>query len=315
MAAVARKRKGQPVHGWLVLDKPEGVTSTQALAKVRWLLNAEKGGHGGTLDPLASGVLPIALGEATKTVSYAMDGRKTYLFTVRWGERTTTDDREGPVVERSGVRPDAAAIRAALPDFLGEIDQVPPQFSAIKVDGERAYDMARGGETVELAARRVRIDRFELAGEPDADSATFEVDCGKGTYIRSLARDLARKLGTVGHVTLLRRLRVGGFTLERSISLDDLAAMEQGAAVERLLLPIETALDDIPALALTEAEAHRLKHGQTVALLTRQDQERLAALQASAGADGAVIALFAGKPVALARVEGAEVRPVRVLNL
>ncbi|WP_207455825.1 tRNA pseudouridine(55) synthase TruB [Azospirillum sp. SYSU D00513] len=312
---MARKRKGQPVHGWLVLDKPEGVTSTQALAKVRWLLNAEKGGHGGTLDPLASGVLPIALGEATKTVSYAMDGRKTYLFTVRWGERTTTDDREGPVVERSGVRPDAAAIRAALPDFLGEIDQVPPQFSAIKVDGERAYDMARGGETVELAARRVRIDRFELAGEPDADSATFEVDCGKGTYIRSLARDLARKLGTVGHVTLLRRLRVGGFTLERSISLDDLAAMEQGAAVERLLLPIETALDDIPALALTEAEAHRLKHGQTVALLTRQDQERLAALQASAGADGAVIALFAGKPVALARVEGAEVRPVRVLNL
>jgi tRNA pseudouridine55 synthase len=312
---VARKRKGQPIHGWLVLDKPEGITSTQALSKVRWLLNAEKGGHGGTLDPLASGVLPIALGEATKTVSYAMDGSKTYRFAVRWGEQTTTDDREGPVIARSDLRPDAAAIRAALPAFLGDIDQVPPQFSAIKIDGERAYDLARGGEEVELASRRVRIDRFELVEQPDADSAVFEVDCGKGTYIRSLARDLALHLGTVAHVTLLRRLKVGAFTLERSISLDDLAAMEQGAAVERLLLPIETALDGIPALALTEAEAHRLRHGQTVALLTRQDRERLSALHGSVGEDGAVIALFAGKPVALVRVEGAEVRPVRVLNL
>ena len=312
---MARKRKGQPIHGWLVLDKPEGMTSTQALGKVRRILNAEKAGHGGTLDPIATGVLPIAFGEATKTVSYAMDGAKTYRFTVRWGERTTTDDREGQVIDRSDVRPDAEAIRNALVPFLGEIWQVPPQFCALKVDGERAYDIAREGDAVDLAARLVRIDRFELVSMPDADHAEFEVDCGKGTYVRSLARDIAESLGTVGHVVTLRRLRVGRFTLEKAISLDELAAMEHGAAVERLLLPIETALDDIPALALTEAEAHRLKHGQAVALLTRQDLERLKAIRGSAGGDGTVIALFSGKPVALARVEGAEVRPVRVLNL
>jgi tRNA pseudouridine55 synthase len=311
---VARKRKGQPIHGWLVLDKPEGITSTQALGKVRRLLNAEKAGHGGTLDPLATGILPIALGEATKTVSYAMDGAKTYRFTVRWGERRATDDREGPVIDTSPVRPTRAAIEAALPAFTGAIRQVPPQFSAIKVDGERAYDIARQGDAVDLEPRTVRIDRFALVEMPDDDHAVFEVDCGKGTYVRSLARDLAEHLGTVGHVADLRRTRVGRFTLDAAISLDELAAMEQGAAVERLLLPIETALDDIPALALTEAEAHRLRHGQPVALLTRQDLERLQALRGSVGEDGAVLALFAGRPVALARVEGAEVRPVRVLN-
>ncbi len=312
---VARKRKGVPLHGWLVLDKPEGMTSTQALSKVRRLLNAEKAGHGGTLDPIATGVLPIALGEGTKTVSYVMDGAKTYRFTVRWGECTATDDREGQIIAHSDVRPDADAIRNALPAFLGEIEQVPPQFCALKVNGERAYDIAREGDAVDLAARRVRIDRFELVSTPDADHAEFEVDCGKGTYVRSLARDIAEMLGTVGHVVTLRRLRVGQFTLENSISLDELATIEQGEAVERLLLPIETALDDIPALALTEAEAHRLRHGQAVALLTRQDLERLKAIKGSVRGDGAVVALFAGKPVALVRVEGAEVRPVRVLNL
>ncbi|WP_448192084.1 tRNA pseudouridine(55) synthase TruB [Azospirillum sp. sgz301742] len=312
---MARKRKGEPIHGWLVLDKPEGLTSTQALSKVRRILNAEKAGHGGTLDPLATGILPIALGEATKTVSYAMDGAKTYRFSVRWGERSATDDREGAIIDRSDVRPDADAIRAALPAFLGEIDQVPPQYCALKVDGARAYDIAREGDVVDLAARRVRIDRLELVETPDADHAVFEVDCGKGTYVRSLARDIAERLGTVGHVATLRRLRVGRFTLETAISLDELAAMEHGAAVERLLLPIETALDDIPALALTESEAHRLRHGQAVALLTRQDLERLKAIQGSVGGDGTAVALFAGKPVALVRVEGAEVRPVRVINL
>ncbi|RJF81519.1 tRNA pseudouridine(55) synthase TruB [Azospirillum cavernae] len=312
---MARKRKGEPIHGWIVLDKPEGISSTQALSKVRRLLNAEKAGHGGTLDPLATGILPIALGEATKTVSYAMDGAKTYRFSVRWGERTSTDDREGEVIDRSTLRPTVAAINAALPAFLGEIDQVPPQYCAIKIDGERAYDIAREGDVVDLASRRVRIDRFVLVEIIDDDHALFEVDCGKGTYVRSLARDLAEALGTVGHVALLRRLRVGPFTLDNAISLDELAGLEQGAAVERLLLPIETALDDIPALALTEAEAHRLRHGQTVALLTRQDRERLEALRGAVGGDGVVIALFGGKPVALARVEGAEVRPVRVLNL
>ena len=314
-AAVARKRKGEAIHGWIVLDKPAGMTSTQALSKVRRHLNAEKAGHGGTLDPIATGILPIALGEATKTVSYAMDGEKTYRFTVAWGARTTTDDREGTVVETSAVRPDAEAIRAALPGFLGFVEQIPPQYCALKINGERAYDIAREGEVVDIAPRTVRIDRLELIEMPDADHAVLEVDCGKGTYVRSIARDLAERLGTVGHIRDLRRLRVGSFTLDGAISLDDLTAMEQGAAVERLLLPIETALDDIPALALTDAEAHRLKHGQTVALLTRQDRERLSALRGDVGGDGTVIALFGGKPVALARVEGAEVRPVRVLNL
>ncbi|UEM03545.1 tRNA pseudouridine(55) synthase TruB [Skermanella rosea] len=313
---MARKRKGVPVHGWLVIDKPAGMTSTQVMSRVRRLLNAEKAGHGGTLDPIATGVLPVAFGEATKTVAYAMDGAKTYRFRLRWGEQTTTDDLEGSVIATSPNRPTEDEIEAALEAFQGEISQVPPQFSAIKVDGERAYDLAREGETVELAPRIVRIDGFHLIGLPDADHADFEVECGKGTYMRSLARDLALALGTVGHITRLRRLNVGSFTLENAISLDDLAAMEHGAAVERLLLPIETALDDIPAFALTEAEAHRLRLGQTVALLRRQDRERLEGLDYDPSGDGAVVlAVSGGKPVALARVEGAEIRPVRVLNL
>ncbi|QQP89397.1 tRNA pseudouridine(55) synthase TruB [Skermanella sp. TT6] len=313
---MARKRKGVPVHGWLVIDKPAGMTSTQVMSRVRRLLNAEKAGHGGTLDPIATGVLPVAFGEATKTVAYAMDGAKTYRFRLRWGEQTTTDDLEGSVIATSPNRPTEDEIEAALEAFQGEISQVPPQFSAIKVDGERAYDLAREGETVELAPRIVRIDGFHLIGLPDTDHADFEVECGKGTYMRSLARDLALALGTVGHITRLRRLNVGSFTLEDAISLDDLAAMEHGAAVERLLLPIETALDDIPAFALTEAEAHRLRLGQTVALLRRQDRERLEGLDYDPSGDGAVVlAVSGGKPVALARVEGAEIRPVRVLNL
>lgn len=313
---MARKRKGVPVHGWLVIDKPAGMTSTQVMSRVRRLLKAEKAGHGGTLDPIATGVLPVAFGEATKTVAYAMDGAKTYRFRLRWGEQTTTDDLEGSVIATSPNRPTEDEIEAALEAFQGEISQVPPQFSAIKVDGERAYDLAREGETVELAPRIVRIDGFHLIGLPDADHADFEVECGKGTYMRSLARDLALALGTVGHITRLRRLNVGSFTLENAISLDDLAAMEHGAAVERLLLPIETALDDIPAFALTEAEAHRLRLGQTVALLRRQDRERLEGLDYDPSGDGAVVlAVSGGKPVALARVEGAEIRPVRVLNL
>jgi tRNA pseudouridine55 synthase len=298
-----------------VLDKPLGLSSTQALSRVRRLLNAEKAGHGGTLDPLASGILPIALGEATKTVSYAMDGAKTYRFTLRWGEQRTTDDAEGPVIATSAHRPAEADIRAALAGFVGTITQVPPQFSAIKLGGERAYDIARDGDVADIAPRQVRVDRFELTAMTDADHADFEVDCGKGTYMRSLARDLAEAVGTVGHVAALRRLRVGPFTLAQAISLDELAAMEQGAAVEKHLLAIETALDDIPALALTEAEAHRLRHGQSVALLTRQDRERLEALHAKVGEDGVILALCGTTPVALARVEGAEVRPVRVLNL
>jgi tRNA pseudouridine55 synthase len=313
--SVARKRKGTPIHGWLVLDKPLGLTSTQALAKARRLLNAEKAGHGGTLDPLASGVLPIAFGEATKTVSFAMDGTKVYRFTVAWGEQRTTDDAEGEVIARSAVRPTREAISAALPAFEGFIQQIPPQFSALKVDGERAYDIAREGDVVDLEPRTVRIDRYELTDIPDPDHATFEVTCGKGTYVRALARDLAETLGTVGYVSALRRLSVGQFTLDRAISLDELAAMDDNAALQDLLLPLATALDDIPALALTEAEAHRMRHGQSILLITRQDRARLQGLRDGAGDGETVFASLGETPVALARIDGAEVRPVRVLNV
>lgn len=312
---MARKRKGTPMHGWLVLDKPLGLTSTQALAKARRLLNAEKAGHGGTLDPLASGVLPIAFGEATKTVSFAMDGTKVYRFTVAWGEQRTTDDAEGEVIARSAVRPTRDAVIAKLPAFEGFIQQVPPQFSALKVDGERAYDIAREGDVVDLEPRTVRIDRFELIDIPDADHATFDVTCGKGTYVRALARDLAEALGTAGHVSALRRLSVGRFTLDKAISLDELAAMDDNAALQDLLLPLATALDDIPALALTEAEAHRMRHGQSILLVTRQDRARLKGLGDGAGDGETVFASLGETPVALARIDGAEVRPVRVLNV
>ncbi|MDR3518671.1 MAG: tRNA pseudouridine(55) synthase TruB [Azospirillaceae bacterium] len=313
---MARKRKGNPIHGWLVIDKPAGMTSTQVLARARWLLQAQKAGHGGTLDPLATGVLPIAFGEATKTVAYAMDGRKTYQFTLCWGEQRTTDDTEGTVIATHAHRPDGAAIEAALPRFTGVIDQTPPPFSAIKVDGERAYDLAREGIAVILEPRPVRIDRFVLIGQADADHAEFRVDCGKGTYVRALARDLALALGTVAHITVLRRLRVGRFTLDNAISLDDLTQRVQSAAIDHLLLPIETALDDIPALALSAPEAHRLKLGQSVTLLSRQDRDQLLGLGNGSGdGQGVAIAMCGSTPVALVRVEGAEIRPVRVLNL
>ncbi len=313
---MARRKHGRPIHGWLVVDKPAGPTSTQVLGKVRRLVGAEKAGHGGTLDPIATGVLPIAFGEATKTVSYVMDGTKTYQFTLRWGAETTTDDCVGTETVVSDLRPDDAAIRAVLPTFTGEIEQMPPQFSALKVDGERAYDLARAGETVDLESRLVRIDRLTLLERPDPDHTVFEVVCGKGTYMRSLARDLARALGSAGHVSALRRLAVARFTLERAISLDELAALGQGASLDDYLLPLETALDDIPALALTVVEAQRMRQGQAVALLRRQDLIRLDGLnQAFGDGDPIVLATSEGRPVALARLDGCELRPVRVLNL
>lgn len=308
---MARKRKGNPINGWLAIDKPLGLSSAQVVGKVRHLLNAAKVGHGGTLDPLASGVLPIALGEATKTVSYVMDGSKTYRWRVRWGEATSTDDREGHVTETSEIRPTRAAIEAALGGFMGEIEQVPPAYSAIKVDGERAYDLARAGEAVELKSRIVRIDGFTLVDMPDADHADFETISGKGTYIRSLARDLARALGTVGHVTVLRRTACGPFREENAIPLESLAELGQGPAPWAFMLPVETALDDIPALALTEAEARRLQSGGPVSLqsvASRSPQTRYE--------QGTMCRAMDGKRmVALARIEGGEIRPVRVLNL
>ncbi len=308
---MARKRKGTPIHGWLAIDKPLGLSSAQVVAKVKWILQAAKVGHGGTLDPLATGVLPIALGEATKTVSYVMDGSKTYAFQIRWGQATATDDREGEVVETSDIRPDRAGIEAALGGFTGEIEQIPPAYSAIKVGGERSYDLARSGEAVELKSRQVHVESFTLDAMPDADHADFTVVCGKGTYIRSLARDLARALGTVGHVAVLRRTACGPFREQEAISLESLQELGQGPGPRAYLLPVETALDDIPALALTEAEARRLQSGGPVSLLhvaSRFPQTRFE--------QGTMCRAMDGKRmVALARIEGGEIRPVRVLNL
>jgi tRNA pseudouridine55 synthase len=308
---MARKRKGIPIHGWLAIDKPLGLSSAQVVGKVRWLLKAAKVGHGGTLDPLASGVLPIALGEATKTVSYVMDGSKTYRFQIRWGEATATLDREGEVTQTSPVRPERAAIEAALAGFIGDIEQIPPAYSAIKVDGERAYDLARSGEAVELAARLVRIESFVLLDMPDADHADFEVVCGKGTYVRSLARDLAAALGTLGHVSVLRRTACGPFRESNAISLETLEELGQGPGPRTYLLPVETALDDIPALALTAAEAQRLQCGNPVPL-----RHGAAGTPEAIPGEGTLCrAMDGGRMVALARIEHGDIRPVRVMNL
>ncbi len=298
------KRQKNKVDGWVVLDKPIGPSSTQALGKVRWIFEAAKGGHGGTLDPLASGVLPIALGEATKLIPFAMDGTKQYEFAVRWGAATATDDLEGSVVATSPVRPAESAIRAALPRFEGEIEQLPPAFSAIKIDGKRAYELARAGEEVILQPRKVLIHKLEYLESPDADTARFRVTCGKGTYVRSLARDLAGALGTVGHVTELRRTRVGKFTLESAISLARLEGFGHSPARFGALAPVETALDDIPVLAVTAEEAAALKQGRA---LRDPRTDRVPAEPIAAFQEGRLVALVAS--------DGENIRPVRVFNL
>jgi len=308
---MARKRRGDQIDGWLVLDKPYEMGSTTALAKARRAFNANKAGHGGTLDPLATGILPIAFGEATKTVSYVMDGRKAYRFTVRWGQATETDDVEGDIIETSDVRPDAEAIRAVLPQFMGPIQQIPPMFSAIKISGARAYDLARDGKAPEMKSRQVEVYDLQLVEMPDADHAVFTAECGKGTYIRSLARDIAFALGTVGHVAALRRTRCGPFTENDAISLDKLLSLGHSAPSLGLLHSVVTALDDIPALALTEEEARLLHHGQTLALLPIQqrsncseDLTQYPALRAMCGER-----LFA---IACATAE--RLKPVRIIH-
>ncbi len=308
---MSRRTRGHPVNGWIVIDKPRGITSTEVVNRVRRALDARKAGHGGTLDPLATGVLPIALGEATKTVGYVMEGTKTYRFTLRWGERRSTDHAEGEVLAESPARPERAEILAALPRLVGWIEQVPPAFSAIKVEGQRAYDLAREGAPPALEPRRVRIDSFELLEQPDRERAVFQVTCGKGAYMRSLARDLGELLGCHGHIAELRRLAVGPFDEAEAISLDYLQSLEQGAPARELVLPVETALDDIPALALTETEANRLRSGQAVSLLARSNAERIRNLE-----EGDIVcAMTGGKAVAISRFAGGELRPVRVLNL
>ena len=300
------------VHGWLIIDKPAGMTSARVVSRVRRATGTTKAGHGGTLDPLATGVLPIALGEATKTMAYVLDGAKTYQFTVCWGEARTTDDIEGEVTARSDVRPDEAAIRRQLPRYLGEIEQVPPTYSAIKVGGRRAYALARSEQPVMLAPRLVTIDRIDLVAMPDNDHAVFEVAARKGVYMRAIARDIARDLGTYGAVAALRRLSVGPFSVDKAMPLDRIIMI--GHSIEALgevLLPVGAALADIPALVLTEAEARSLQHGRPIAVLPVAIRSPLP----HAAADAIVCATTNGKPVALAQIKGGELRPVRVLNL
>jgi tRNA pseudouridine55 synthase len=306
-----RRKRGGKVDGWLILDKPVDLTSTQAVNIVKRILDAQKAGHAGTLDPLATGILPIALGEATKTVPYAMDASKTYRFSLRFGEARATDDAEGEIVQTSARRPSDDEIRAILPQFTGLITQVPPAFSAIKVQGERAYDLARAGEVVELEPRQVLIHSIRLLARANPDEAQFEVISGKGAYMRALGRDLAIGLGTCGHIRDLRRTAVGPFTEDRAISLESLKALGHSPAAFEHLLPVETALDDIPALALTATEAIRLRSGQPVGLLHRQDRDRIYELAPG----GMVRAMAEGRLVALTRFEAGELVPVRVLNL
>ncbi|MBS7705965.1 tRNA pseudouridine(55) synthase TruB [Chelatococcus asaccharovorans] len=303
-------RRKRDVHGWVVLDKPVGMTSTHAVAVVKRLLQAKKAGHAGTLDPLASGLLPIALGEATKTVPFVMDGRKAYQFTVGWGSQTDTDDTEGSVTATSDARPDEAAIAAVLPRFSGDIMQVPPRFSAIKIAGERAYDLARGGEIVELEARPVRIDRLTLVSHTP-DHSVFEAECGKGTYVRAIARDLGLAIGCFGHVSALRRTRVGPFTTGRAVTLEDLQRNEQSAAQPAAskgvaaVLPVEAALEELPSVAVSRPDAARLARGQGV-LLRGRDAPLI---------DGPLSVTCQGRLVAVADMAGGEIVPRRVFNL
>jgi tRNA pseudouridine55 synthase len=304
------KREKYDVHGWAVLDKPVGMTSTYAVSVIKRLFAAKRAGHAGTLDPLASGCLPIALGEATKTVPFVMDGRKIYRFTVRWGEERDTDDAEGRVVASSDGRPNPQAIEALLPRFIGAIEQVPPRFSAIKIEGERAYDIARDGEEPELKPRVVNIDRLALVGVRDRDHSDFEAECGKGTYVRALARDLGRALGCFGHVAALRRMAVGPFAERDMISLEEVQALCHRAAAGEgsladALFPVATALDDIPALAVSRADAARLQRGQAVLMRGRD----------APVVRGTVYVTASGSLVALAEVDRGEIVPKRVFNL
>ncbi|KAA0078623.1 tRNA pseudouridine(55) synthase TruB [Tardiphaga sp. P9-11] len=304
------RRDKRDVHGWVILDKPIGMTSTQAVAVAKRLFQAKRAGHAGTLDPLASGGLPIALGEATKTVPFVMDGRKRYRFTVAWGEERDTDDTEGRATFTSEIRPTADQIQALLPQFTGNIEQTPPQYSAIKIQGERAYDLARDGEVVPLVPRPVVIHELVLTEQPDSDHAVFEAECGKGTYVRALARDIGRLLGCYGHISALRRTLVGPFAeadmipLEQLQALCDRAASGEGSLADALL-PVETALDDIPALAVTRADAARLHRGQAVLLRGRDAPD----------CSGTVYVTVAGRLLALAEVGNGELIPKRVFNL
>lgn len=306
---MSRRKRGNAVNGWFILDKPLGMTSTQAVGKIKWLYQAQKAGHAGTLDPLATGILPIALGEATKTVSFAVDGEKAYRFSVRWGAETNTDDAEGRTIATSEKRPTIADIEALLPDFIGEVSQVPPQFSAIKIDGNRAYDLAREGEDVPLEARVVVIESLRVVEQPDDATTVFEAECGKGTYVRAIARDLGRRLGCHGHVVALRRTRVGPFSEDDAIALSELVSMHEDPTrlgeLTGALLPVETALEDLFGLQVSSSDAARLARGQSI-ILRGRDAPIVA---------GPAFALCKGQLVAMGDIDKAEFHPTRVFNL
>ncbi|MCF8495105.1 MAG: tRNA pseudouridine(55) synthase TruB [Alphaproteobacteria bacterium] len=310
---MARTRKGEKIDGWINLDKPSGMTSTQAVARVRRLLNAQKAGHAGTLDPLATGILPIALGEATKTIPFAQDALKTYSFTVSWGEQRDTDDSEGTVIATSAHRPAPEDIEKGLVAYRGHILQTPPQYSALKIGGKRAYDLARAGEEIDLQPREVFIEDLRLTAV-EMDKADFLMICGKGTYVRSIARDLARDMGTCGYVSTLRRERVGAFGADRAISLDNLEKMQDSPALGSALLPLDFALDDIPALTVRDFEAARLRSGQALAFISRPDFERLREAGLAEESSSTALAVFGGKAVALVEISGGSIQPVRVFN-
>lgn len=303
-----RSHRGRPIHGWLVIDKDAGMTSTQVVGAIKAITQAQKAGHGGTLDPLATGILPVALGEASKTVPYVMDSRKVYRFTVRLGEARDTDDAEGALTATSALRPETAAVLAALPALTGRVMQRPPSYAAVKIAGERAYDRARRGETVTLEPREVLIEELRLLDRPDADHLVFEMISGKGAYVRAVARDLGERLGCFAHVTQLRRLSVGPFGLAQAISLATLERLVGDGGLPQVLIPVATALAGIPALAVTEPQACRLRAGQAIVVSPQLVTGELA--------EGATIqVLRAGALIAIGRLEGPALVPVRIFNL
>ena len=313
---LSRKKKGNPVHGWVILDKPTGMTSTHAVGAVRRIFDAQKAGHAGTLDPLATGILAIALGEATKTVPFVQDSMKSYRFTARWGEARDTDDSEGKITGTCDVRPSREQIEAVLPRFTGTLSQVPPAYSAIKVEGERAYDLARDGEEVNLAPRQVEVFQARLlAAEPE--QGEFEILCGKGTYVRSWVRDMALALGTLGHVSALRRTRLGGFLEKDATPLDQLTPFMHSPAAFAYLKPLSTALDGIPALAVSGSDTVRLRSGNPILIRANLFARLKEGFAGDDGLAGQTVFLKDEEdgPVALAEIAEGELRPFRVFQL
>ncbi len=301
---MARRKKGRDISGWLVVDKPAGPTSTAIVNKVRWAFEAKKAGHAGTLDPDATGILAVALGEATKTVPFVTDAMKCYEFTVRFGLATNTDDAAGEVIGTSDLRPSDDDIRSALSGFTGDIMQVPPAFSAVKIDGERAYAKARAGEDVELEARPLFVERLEMVARPDADHAVFEMECGKGGYVRSIARDLGEVLGCLGHVTTLRRVWSGPFELEDAITLDEIERLARTPELDDHLLPLSAGLTDLPELPTTAEGATRLRNGNPGMVIA-----------ADVGFGEEAWASYQGEPVAVGVYKAGELHPSRVFRL